>query len=55
MSNEEIKNKLTDKGLKITSQRIFIPEAIYKLNNHPNAENSIVYMPNFMIEDLPKI
>ncbi len=44
MDKEEIKNKLTDKGLKITPQRIFILEAIHALNNHPTAENIIDYI-----------
>lgn len=38
---EDIRNKLADKGLKITPQRINILEAIYKLNNHPTADNII--------------
>jgi Fur family peroxide stress response transcriptional regulator len=40
----EIKNKLVEKGLKITPQRIAILEAIIKLNNHPTAENIIEYI-----------
>jgi Fur family transcriptional regulator, peroxide stress response regulator len=40
----EIRNKLTEKGLKITPQRISILEAIYKLNNHPTAENILAYI-----------
>ena len=34
----EIKDKLVEKGLKITPQRIAILEAIYTLSNHPTAE-----------------
>ncbi len=37
----EIRNKLVEKGLKVTPQRIAILEAIIKLNNHPTAENII--------------
>lgn len=44
MENEEIKTKLTGKGLKVTPQRMFILEAIYTLNNHPTAENIIDYI-----------
>ncbi len=38
---EDIRNKLSDKGLKITPQRVNILEAIYKLKNHPTADNII--------------
>jgi Fur family peroxide stress response transcriptional regulator len=37
-------NKLTEKGLKVTPQRIAILEAIIKLKNHPTAENIIDYI-----------
>ena len=42
----EIRNKLIEKGLKVTPQRIAILEAIIKLNNHPTAENIIDYIRN---------
>lgn len=41
---EEIRNKFSEKGLKITPQRVVILEALYKLNNHPTAENIIEYI-----------
>lgn len=44
MKINEISNKLTGKGLKVTPQRIAILEAIIKLNNHPTAENIIEYI-----------
>ena len=44
MSIKEITNKLADKGLRITPQRVAIFEAILKLNNHPTAENIIEYI-----------
>lgn len=44
MKINEIKDKLVDKGLKITPQRIAILEAIVKLNNHPTADNIIEYI-----------
>ncbi len=44
MKINEIRNKLVDKGLKVTPQRIAILEAIIKLNNHPTAENIIEYI-----------
>ncbi len=46
MKVAEIKNKLIEKGLKVTPQRIAILEAINKLNNHPTAENIIDYIRN---------
>jgi Fur family transcriptional regulator, peroxide stress response regulator len=44
MKITEIRNKLIEKGLKVTPQRIAILEAIVKLNNHPTAENIIDYI-----------
>lgn len=40
----EIRNKLIEKGLKITPQRVAVLEAIIILNNHPTAENIIEYI-----------
>jgi Fur family transcriptional regulator, peroxide stress response regulator len=40
----EIRDKLIEKGLKVTPQRVVILEAIIKLNNHPTAENIIDYI-----------
>ncbi len=44
MKISEITNKLVEKGLKITPQRVAILEAIIKLNNHPTAENIIDFI-----------
>jgi Fur family transcriptional regulator, peroxide stress response regulator len=44
MKAEEASNKLIEKGLKVTPQRIAILNAIIKLNNHPSAENIIDYI-----------
>jgi Fur family peroxide stress response transcriptional regulator len=44
MKIDEIRNKLVEKGLRITPQRMAILEAIIKLNNHPTAENIIDYI-----------
>lgn len=41
---EEIRNKLIEKGLKVTPQRIAILDAIFVLSNHPTAENIIDYI-----------
>jgi len=46
MKITEIRNKLIEKGLKVTPQRIAILEAIIKLNNHPTAENIIDFIRN---------
>ncbi len=39
----DIKNKLSEKGLKITPQRMSILEAIYSIN-HPTADDIIKYI-----------
>ena len=44
LSTEQIRKILTDKGLKITHQRLSILNAIYTLNNHPTADNTIEYI-----------
>lgn len=44
MRIEGISDKLIDKGLKVTPQRIAILEAILKLSNHPTADNIIEYI-----------
>jgi Fur family transcriptional regulator, peroxide stress response regulator len=44
MKVSEIRNKLIEKRLKITPQRMAIFEAIVKLNNHPTAESIIEYV-----------
>ena len=38
---EDLTNRLVNKGLKVTPQRISILEAVYNLGNHPSAENII--------------
>lgn len=44
ISINQIKDKLVEKGLKVTPQRIAIMEAIYTLNNHPTAEMIMDYI-----------
>jgi Fur family transcriptional regulator, peroxide stress response regulator len=46
MKKTETRNKLIEKGLKVTPQRIAILEAISKLNNHPTADNIIDFIRN---------
>jgi Fur family transcriptional regulator, peroxide stress response regulator len=59
MRSEDISNKLNDKGLKVTPQRIAIFEAIIKLNNHPTVENIIEYIrknhPNISVATVYKV
>jgi Fur family transcriptional regulator, peroxide stress response regulator len=59
ISIEDIRNKFAEKGLKITPQRVVILEAIYKLNNHPTADNIIEYIreshPNIAIGTVYKV
>ena len=38
LSVNQIRDRLTEKGMKVTPQRIAILEAIYALKNHPTAE-----------------
>lgn len=42
--NTKIRDSFIEKGLKITPQRIAILEAIYKLNNHPTAEDILTHI-----------
>jgi Fur family peroxide stress response transcriptional regulator len=44
MKGSKIREKLTEKGLKVTPQRIAILEAVVKLHNHPTADNIIDYI-----------
>lgn len=40
----DCRNKLIDKGLRVTPQRLSIFGAIIKLNNHPTADDVIVFI-----------
>jgi Fur family peroxide stress response transcriptional regulator len=44
MEISKIRNKLIEKGLKVTPQRFSILEAIITLNNHPTVENIIDFI-----------
>jgi len=44
MQVTEIRDKLVEKGLKVTPQRLAILEAIVTLNNHPTAEHIIDFI-----------
>jgi Fur family peroxide stress response transcriptional regulator len=43
-SVQDIRNSLSEKGLKVTPQRMRILEAIHKLKNHPTAEQILTYI-----------
>jgi len=53
------REKLQEKGLKVTPQRVAIYEAIVKLNNHPTAENVIEFIkanhPNISVGTVYKV
>lgn len=57
--NNFFRDKLKEKGLKVTPQRVAIYEAIVKLNNHPTADNVIEYIkknhPNISIGTVYKV
>ncbi len=59
MNPKEITNKLSEKGLRVTPQRIAILGAITKLNNHPTAERIIEYIkknhPNISVGTVYKV
>ncbi len=57
--NNFLREKLQEKGLKVTPQRVVIYDAIIKLNNHPTAENIIAYIkenhPNISVGTVYKV
>lgn len=57
--DKPIRDKLQEKGLKVTPQRVAIYEAVVKLNNHPTAENIIEYIkenyPNISVGTVYKV
>lgn len=59
MDIKEIATKLSEKGLRVTPQRIAILGAIIKLDNHPTAENIIEYIkknhPNISVGTVYKV
>lgn len=59
MDQKQIANKLSEKGLRVTPQRVAILGAIIKLNNHPTAENIIEYIkknyPNISVGTVYKV
>lgn len=59
MEIEFIRQKLAEKGMKITPQRMAVLEAIYQLNNHPTADNVIEFIrkthPNVAVGTVYKV
>lgn len=59
MEIEFIRQKLTEKGMKITPQRMAVLEAIYQLKNHPTADNIIEFIrkthPNVAVGTVYKV
>lgn len=59
MSFPEIKYRLTEKGLKVTPQRIAVLSALIKLKNHPQAEKVIKQVrkshPNIAVGTVYKV
>ena len=59
MMNLHFREKLQEKGLKVTPQRVAIYDAIVKLKNHPTAENIIDYIkinhPNISVGTVYKV
>jgi Fur family peroxide stress response transcriptional regulator len=59
MNTKEIADKLSEKGLRVTPQRIAIFTAIIKLSNHPTAEHIIAYIkenhPNISVGTVYKV
>lgn len=57
--NNFFREKLQEKGLKVTPQRLAIYAAIVDLNNHPTAENVIEYIkknhPNISVGTVYKV
>ena len=59
MTRQEIADKLSHKGLRVTPQRVAILDAIINLNNHPTAEEIIETIkrthPNISIGTVYKV
>ena len=44
MDYEDLRNKLVEKNLKVTPQRLAVLEAMHKLDNHPAADKVIEFV-----------
>ncbi len=57
--NNYFADKLTDKGLKVTPQRVAVFRAVVELSNHPTAENVIdsikPHYPNISVATVYKV
>ena len=59
MDIDFLRNKLKEKGLKVTPQRMEILEAILKIKSHPSAEDVVDYIrqnhPNISVATVYKV
>jgi Fur family peroxide stress response transcriptional regulator len=59
MDSKKIADKLSEKGLRVTPQRIAVLGAVITLNNHPTAEKVIEYIkqnhPNISVGTVYKV
>lgn len=59
MNAKEIAGRLSEKGLRVTPQRIAVLGAVITLNNHPTAEKVIEYIkqnhPNISVGTIYKV
>lgn len=57
--NKDFREKLQEKGLKVTPQRVAIFEAILELDNHPTADDIIAFIkknhPNISLGTVYKV
>ena len=59
MNLKKIREEIARSGLKVTPQRVAVLDAIYTLNNHPNADNIAEYIkesqPNIALGTVYKV
>lgn len=57
--SKDFREKLQEKGLKVTPQRVAIFDAVLQLNNHPTAEDIIAFIktnhPNISVGTVYKV
>ena len=59
MNQQDLRDILTDNGLKVTPQRLAILEAVFRMKNHPTVDKIIVHVkkkhPNIAVGTVYKI
>ncbi len=59
MNSKDIASSISEKGLRVTPQRIAVLAAVWKLNHHPTAEKVIEYIkknhPNISVGTVYKV